>query len=712
MYVARFVITILFVAITVLPCAAEDPSVDPSAEHLEFFETKIRPLLADRCYKCHSAKSKKLKAELRVDSHSLLLKGGESGPAIVPGKPNESLLIKAVRYESTEMPPDAKLPKEKIALLTRWVEMGAPWPKETAIARTDDGPNYDWGKFRREHWAFRPADKPNPPQPKDAARVKNEIDSFVTARLEAADLKPAPPADARTLIQRIYNDLIGVPPTPEEVTQWTTVIGADSAPNQDGVRKLIDHLLESPHYGERWGRHWLDVARYSDGHGGFLDNKPLPEAWKYRDWVVGALNADMPYNEFVRLQIAGDLVAENKQPVATGFFALGPTYNSDGGDPDSVAQAKGETLDDRVDTFSRALLALTVSCARCHDHKFDPIPTMDYYSLAGVFNNTKRADKGVHVLQETGSGDMKVALRGNLRKEGPIAPRRFLQILSSDERPHFNQGSGRLQLASAVADANNPLTARVIVNRVWMHHFGKALVRSPSNFGTLGEKPTHPQLLDWLTANFVENNWSIKSLHRTMMLSATYQQSSRYDTHNFNADGDNNLVWRMNPRRMDVESWRDALLAATGELDKTLGGGPTDNIIGTKRRTLYAKVSRNGDQFGSDHFLRLFDFPLMRATVAKRPISTVPQQFLFMMNSPFMIDRAKALAKRLEGEAKTDEEKISRAYQLLFSRDPTASEASLGSEYIKLQPSSDQKLSNWEQYAQVLLSSNEFMYIR
>ncbi|MEE2706016.1 MAG: PSD1 and planctomycete cytochrome C domain-containing protein [Planctomycetota bacterium] len=708
MCAAKIFITTLIAGFAGLLCAAEEPT----AEQLEFFETKIRPLLAEHCYKCHSGRSKKLKAELRVDSHAALLKGGESGPAIVPGKSNDSLLIKAVRFESVEMPPDAKLPEEKIAVLSRWVDMGAPWPQEEAIARENDGPNYDWDKFRREHWAFRPVTKPEVPQPADASSGQNEIDRFILTRLQAANLKPAPPVDARTLIRRIFLDLVGIPPAPDEIAEWTKVIAADSSLNQDGLRQLIDHLLESPHYGERWGRHWLDVARYSDGHGGFLDNAALPEAWRYRDWVVGAFNADMPYNEFVRLQIAGDLVEEKKEPLATGFFALGPKYNSDGGDPDSVAQAKGETLDDRVDTFSRAFLALTVSCARCHDHKFDPIPTMDYYSLAGVFNNTKRADKGIHILQEAGSSDMKVALRGNLRKQGPAAPRRFLQILSGDERPHFNQGSGRLQLAEAVVDPSNPLTARVIVNRIWMHHYGKALVRSPSNFGMLGEKPTHPELLEWLTASFVENGWSIKSLHRTIMLSATYQRSSRYDENNFKIDGDNKLVWRMNPRRMDVESWRDSLLAATGELDRTLGGGPTDNIVGSKRRTLYAKVSRNGDQFGSDHFLRLFDFPLMRATVAKRPISTVPQQFLFMMNSPFMVERAKALAERLKGEAKTNEERISRAYQLLFGRSPTDGEMQLGSRYLAQEPKDGQKLSDWEQYAQVLLSSNEFMYVR
>ena len=475
--------------------------------------------------------------------------------------------------------------------------------------------------------------------------------------------------------------------------------------------------------------------------------------------------------------------ANKRDSPATGFFGLGPTYRSDGGDPDSVAQAKGETLDDRVDSLSRGFLALTVSCARCHDHKFDPIPQQDYYSIAGIFNNTrpneipldakdvvenykvhqraitnlnqriknlqKKAKQQppltndqqkqlnewnselkrlkatappkfqfAHGLADSGAADMRVALRGNLRKPGDVAPRRFLRILAGSDPPRFQQGSGRIELAQAIA--TNPLTARVFVNRVWMHHFGKALVRSPSNFGVLGETPTHPRLLEWLAGQFMESGWSIKQLHRTIMLSATYQMSSRFDDHNFSVDGDNRLIWRMNSRRLDVESWRDSLLFVTGELDQATGGQPVEDITRSLRRTLYAKVSRNGDRFASDQFLRMFDFPLMRASVAQRSTSIVPQQYLFLMNSSFLVERAKALAIRLARVSGRDLERIRQAYQLLYSRTASDEETTLGLQYLStaapvIRESSAagvKELTRWVQYAQVLLSSNEFMYVR
>ena len=439
-----------------------------------------------------------------------------------------------------------------------------------------------------------------------------------------------------------------------------------------------------------------------------------------------------------------------------------------------------ETLEDRIDTVSRGFLGLTVACARCHDHKFDPIPQQDYYSLAGVFGNTqvreaplvpdkvvrvyqerqqamkeliekekvvRETAKGeereltddeqatladwqksldelqriavkypyAHALGDTGSADMQIALRGNLRNLGESAPRRFMKILAGDEPQRFTQGSGRAELARAVADPLNPLTARVMVNRVWLHHFGNGLVRSPSNFGTLGEEPTHPMLLDWLAAAFVENGWSIKSLHRLIMNSATYQMASLYDEGNFNADGDNRLLWRMNPRRMDAETWRDSLLAVTGELDRTLGGPPIEDITNSNRRTMYAKVSRNGDQFASDEFLRLFNFPLMRATVAARPTSIVPQQFLFMMNSEFMVHRAIALAERLESEFSEETGRMQFAYRLVFGREPSAEEMEIGRAFLADDEEGDEdgaELTRFIRYTQTLLSSNEFMFVR
>jgi len=757
----------------VVTAFAAEPAAEPTPEQLAFFEKRIRPLLINRCFKCHSGDAEKVQAGLLLDDLPLLLKGGESGPAIVPGHPEKSLLISSVKYEELEMPPKSKLRDEEIAALEQWVKMGAPWPDQKIKAvdeATDAEKPMDWAKLKQDHWAFRDVTAVDPPKVRDTRWAKNPIDQFLLAKLESAGLQPSPPADRRTLVRRAYFDLLGLPPTPEQVDTFVN----DKRP--DAFAKLIDQLLDSPHYGERWGRHWLDVARYSDGYGGFLDNKGLTNAWRYRDWVVTALNRDMPYNQFVHMQIAGDLTDSDDGATATGFFALGPTYISDGGDPLAKAQAESETLDDRVDTLSRGLLGLTISCARCHEHKFDPIPQLDYYSLAGIFKNSRSIERNigskaiqdhynkaqqavkhakdqhskrhrelhkdkrkpnpqelkelenlkanikkleqsmppppskVHALGEAESRDMHLAIRGDLRRQGPIAPRRFLRILAGPEPTKFTKGSGRQELAEAIVDPKNPLTARVFVNRVWMHHFGKALVRTPSNFGTLGEKPTHPELLDWLASRFVQNGWSIKKLHRDMMLTSAYQMSSQFDKQKFAKDGGNRLVWRMNPRRLDAESWRDALFTVTGKLDRNLGGKSTDQIT-SPRRTMYLNASRNGDRFNSDEFLRLFDFPAPRGTVAKRTQNVVPQQYLFMMNSPFMIQQAKTFVALLDAKTKDSTQKIEQAYRMLYGRLPTAEEAKVGLAYVAKEEDSNNASARWQQYAQVLLSSNEFMHI-
>ncbi len=784
----NFLCSLLLLAWFAIPASsADNPGQENfTPEQIEYFESHVRPILVAHCFDCHSTDAKELKAGLYVDSREGILKGGESGPALVPGDPDASELIAAIKYESTEMPPDRKLPPKVIAALSRWVEMGAPWPQVTSspgiITQPDE--EIDWSAARESHWAWQPIVKPDVPAASahgGETSSHNEIDRFVDARRNEAGLATAGPATSRTLVRRIYLDLVGIVPTPEQIDQFESAARHD---RRQAVASLVDQLLQSPLYGQRWGRHWLDVARYSDGRGGFLDNQSLDEAWRYRDWVVEAINDDLPIDQFLRLQIAGDVIGDYHDAVATGFFALGPTYRSDGGDPDSVAQAKGETLDDRIDTLTRGLLGITGSCARCHDHKFDPIPQLDYYSLAGVFNNSavhkqplaeaevvarfnehrnrvndlnkktkdlnrklkkeKReatADEQTqldarnheleqlkqntppgfdtaHTLRETGKADMHVALRGNLRKTGELAPRRFLRILSGPEPTKFASGSGRRELAEAITDPYNPLTARVFVNRIWMHHYGAGLVRTPSNFGSLGEKPTHPQLLDWLAADFMENGWSLKRLHRQIMNSAAYQQSSQFSEVGHRRDGDNRLLWRFSPRRMDVEAWRDSLLAVTGELDTTHGGRPLDNIAETPRRTIYAKVSRNGDVYKSDEFLRRFDFPLMRATVAKRPNSIVPQQYLFLLNSPFMVERARRLVARLDAEIASagapgsDEHRIRRAYKLLYGRAVEDLELQVGLQFLRTGSNTGEQLPAWERYAQALLSSNEFMYVR
>ena len=755
--------------------AQDDPGADDSKQ-IEFFESKVRPLLVNRCFECHSGTSQKLSAGLRLDSRVGITKGGDSGPAMIPGSPDKSLLIQAVRYEKNEMPPNQKLSSAEIAVLEKWVESGAVWPKET-LEPTQSVKGYDWDRTG-EHWAFQPIIKHEPPAPEIGDRIRNPIDQFVIKSLRDNGLPQPASTTPRIFVRRVFIDLIGLLPTPSELEEWVSRLGGDTADelDDDQVSNLIDSLLDRPQYGERWGRHWLDVARYSEVGGWTQDDAPRPKAWQYRDWVVKAFNSDMPFDEFVRRQIVGDKF-DRQSAVGTGIFALGPSYSSDGGDPESIAQARGETLDDRVDTFSRAFLGLTVACARCHDHKFDPIPTQDYYSIAGVFNNTREVetplvDDGVvrdyeaqqrpiselretinktrqkaegekrplseeekkqveqwekdlealkakavpkyefaHTIQDASSNNMHVALRGNLLKPGELAPRRFLRIISGDNRPEFTEGSGRRQLAEAVVEPANPLTPRVIVNRVWQNHFGQGLVRTPDNFGMLGEKPTHPELLDWLSSHLIESGWSIKSLHRIIMSSATYRSSSRFQEAPFAKDGDNRSLWRMNPRRMEVETWRDSLLEVTNELDTSLGGPSIDDIIRSRRRTLYAKVSRN-DPLNSDEFLRLFDFPMMRASSAKRTENVIPQQFLFMMNSQFMRDRANALALRLKNESDLPKTRIERGYALLFGRAPTDNELHAATQFLESNPTSDGAPDRWQQYCQVLLSSNEFMYVR
>ena len=758
--------------IAVLAALSPLRAEEPTAEQLTFFEQKIRPVLAEHCYKCHSTRSKKLKAELYLDSREGLLKGGETGPVVVPGKPEASLLVRAVVYldNELEMPPNKKLPDKVIADLQEWIRIGAPWPEEKPTQNAEQAAEgRDWKKLRLESWAFRPVNKPTPPETKHQELVHNPIDQFVLGKIEKRGLEPLGKAGKRVLLRRIHLDLTGLPPTPAEMK---TFLGDQ---RKDALDHVIDSLLKSSHYGERWARHWLDTARYSDGLGGFGDNGPLPGAWRYRDWVVDCFNRDLPYDQFVKQQIAGDLYTED--PLAfygTGFFAIGPNYKSDGGDPEAKAQAEAETLADRIDTFSRAFLGLTVQCARCHDHKFDPIPQKDYYSIAGVFRNSrthkrsaasaemtkkyndhqkaikelekqikslneekKKAPENtadnpdlpklqqelnklkktmppkpggeVHVLADSGNKDMHVAIRGDLRKKGEIAPRQFLTIMTGGNGPVFKQGSGRKELAEAVFEAGKPLAARVMINRIWQYHFGHGLVRTPSNFGSLGEKPSHPLLLDWLSAAFEESGWSIKKMHRLILSSATYQRSSRFHQANFDKDGDNRLLWRMSPRRMEIEVWRDSLLAVTGELDRKIGGQPTDKIFDVKRRTLYTTISRNGDRFASDEFLRLFDFPSPASTAPKRATSTVPQQYLFMLNSPFMIARARVFSERLQKEEKDDPARITQAYALLYGRQPTEEETRIGLAFLAEKA---EKIPRLQQYTQVLLSSHEFIQVR
>ncbi|MDX1984617.1 MAG: PSD1 and planctomycete cytochrome C domain-containing protein [Bryobacteraceae bacterium] len=882
---------LLFAAAAVL-CAA------PPAE--DRFESKIRPLLAAKCYSCHTAAKM---GGLRLDSRESILKGGARGAAVKPGDAAASLLMRAVKRESKDlmMPPSEALPAADVAELEKWIAEGAVWPQ---TRQTNESPAGAIRPEARRFWSFQPVKRP--PVPVGKAERGNEIDRFLQAAIEKAGLTTAPAADRRTLIRRASLDLIGLPPTPEDVAAFT----ADHSP--DAFAKVVDRLLGSPHYGERMARRWLDIARYADGRSAALRDDPLANAWRYRDWVVEAFNKDMPYDRFVTAQLAADLMDEpdrNKLLPALGFHAL---LDRD---------------DDRVDITGRALLGLTVGCAQCHDHKFDPIPQSDYYSLQGVFDSTevheiplapesevkafqeatarvaaqklkidlfleklngqltevlmertadylvaawtvktgaagavadvaKQASLDAAVLDrwiryidsaerehpyldewvsflKRGGGveearrlagrfeqtlfsirdekqalddrnyvklggakgvrdqrtllatnlefldplkyylwrdltespgrrqgfdhaagvyyvdpkevnrylggvwvdflkrereefarlqkavpkpypflhayrdasklkDARIAIRGEKTNLGAVAPRRFLQILSEGEPERFRQGSGRLELARSITAPGNPLTARVMVNRLWQWRFGRGIVASASNFGQLGERPTHPELLDWLAAEFVDKGWSIKAIDRKIVLSAAYQRSSRIVPASQEKDAANSLLWRYpGLDRLDAETLRDAMLAVSGALDSRLGGPARPFHEKNNRRTLYAVVARTSP----DRTMTLFDFPDPKSHSEERTVTVGPLQRLYFLNNPFVIRQAEALAARLELEAGADpRRRIERAFELVYSRPPAANEIDAALTFLQKEPMA--------RYTQMLFAASEFFAVR
>ncbi len=681
-------------------------------EDLDFFESKIRPVLVKHCYECHSKEYGQAKGGLVLDSRNGIRKGGDSGAAVVPSEPSESLILEAVRYESFEMPPKTKLSDDVIAHFEKWIEAGATDPREETdepiVQRTRA--EIDWNKAK-QFWSFQQ------PQKYDVSgNFENRIDGFVSRSLKEKNLTANPPADDRTLVRRLYFDLIGLPPSHEEAAEFYAEAKEDRA---KAIQNLVDELLASQHFGERWAALWLDVSRYAEDQAHIVGkNKTLffPNAYRYRDWVIEAFNQDLPYDEFVRLQLAADLLTpeDATDDVALGFIGLGPKYyrrNS----PEVMA----DEWEDRVDVVSRGFLGLTVACARCHDHKFDPIPTEDYYALAGVFASTemwnspvdekvevaknghaKEPKESLHIIRDKNVHDIHVFVRGDVNSKGEVVPRRFLQILSKTEPVAFAQGSGRLELANLIASEENPLTARVIVNRIWAGYFGTALVGTPSNFGQLGAPPSHPELLDDLAVRFMENDWSLKWLHREIVTSKTYQQSSELSTNSMSSDAGNRFLSRMNRRRLTVEQWRDALLKVTGTLDSAIGGPSlTPDDRDERRRTVYSGRSR----FQLNPLLAMFDFPDPNAHSASRVETTTPLQKLFVMNSPFMVSRAEDFVNRVESESDDIHEQIEFAYQTLLNRSPQADELGLGEAFVAS--------AGWQQYAQVLLASNEFLIL-
>jgi cytochrome c553 len=805
---------------------AETPMAKaPDAAGAEFFESKIRPVLSKNCYGCHAGDTGTPMGGLYLNSRKGMLSGGKSGPAIVPGKPDDSLLLHAIKYEGRKMPPSGQLSDAVIADFEKWIAMGAPDPRVDKVSTVKPSAiNIDKG---REYWAFQPPQKPVVPKVKNAKWSSEAIDRFLLARMEKERVTPVLDADRATWLRRVTFDLTGLPPTPEEIDAFA------QDRTKGAYAKVVDRLLASDRFGERWGRHWLDVARYADSVGRGR-NYPFPFAWRYRNWVIEAFNQDLPYDQFVREQIAGDLLPSetidqhNRQLIATGFLTLGSL--------DLVEQNptvfRMDAIDEQINATSRAFMGVTVGCARCHDHKFDPIPTSDYYAMAGIFKSTEMLSglqrrprdnasyfnmtllaklnyapgekqpeflpdpkehqkweelqqqitelqqnprkvlaklnaqepamkgKAANLNQNQAAGqklriqaqqilnqmdqfplpkDLVMAVRevpnptdseilnhGEVTDVGPSVPRGFPQVMMKPgEKAQIGaKESGRLELAQWLSNRNNPMTARVAVNRIWEHLFGVGIVATVDNFGAMGEKPTNQALLDYLAVRFMDQGWSTKKMIREIVLSRAYRLSSAASDRNEQIDPGNVLLWRANRRRLEMEAIRDSLLMIAGRLDlnrpvespvmdfrrgrviagkkNTARNAPEDYAVGLLCRTVYVPVVRN---FLPDMF-ETFDFPEPSETKGVREVTTVPTQALFMMNSKFAIDQSKHAADNLaKNNSLTPQARVTRAYREVLGRTPTAPELQKSLEFVK-----DTDPLVWEHLYQALFASAEFRY--
>ncbi len=804
-------------------------AAEPTSAEIAFFEGKVRPLLVKHCYECHSTEASKVKGGLLLDSKEGWMAGGDSGEAIELGKPDASLMIESVRYRNPDlqMPPKYQLSESEVAVLEDWVEMGAPDPRIGTKVREATG--IDWEKGR-SHWSFQSIVKPVPPTVKDASWVRNDLDRFILSKIETANLKPAPDADRFALIRRVTLDLTGLPPTVEEVGLFVR----DTSSDDEALVKVVDRLLKSPAFGERWGRHWLDVARYADSVGK-TRNIPFPYAWRYRNYVIDSFNADKPYNQFISEQVAGDLMdardAKDRQEkiVATGLLALG---SMDLNERDQE-QFQLDRIDDQMDTLGRATIALTLGCARCHDHKFDPIAQTDYYAMAGIFASTKtlsgqqsrqggskqyhhpellvRLDapipsKSAHAkdsnlakrtrleerleqirklykkdelsvqrrneikkevasireqLAKLGASDavpstkgsknyatdepvdpnaalamaaaedrvtdLALRVRGEPDIKGDIVPRAFPEVFKHDSTLKLPEsGSGRLELAKWLTSGDHPLTARVMVNRVWSHLLGRGIVETVDNFGASGATPTHPELLDHLATQFMDNAWSVKSLVRSVVLSRTYRLSGQHIPENAVADEGNKLYWRSNLRRLEVEAIRDSLLAAGGILESSRpDGAPTgasisgdiskanqknrknnvSDLISQPIRTVYLPVFRSR----LPGMFTVFDFAEPDQVNGQRDVTTVAPQALFMLNNPFVVDVSARAADRILAQNVTDDKaRVRYAYAYALSRYPTEAETTRALAFLST--GSDRR-STWAALTQALYSAAEFRYV-
>lgn len=829
---------------TPAPAARPASSPPPTSEQLRFFEAKIRPVLVESCYKCHSEKSAKIRGGLLVDSREGLLRGGDSGPAIVPGDPDNSLLIQAIRYtdDATQMPPKnagGKLPAAVIRDFEKWVRDGAPDPRTDAAPVVKREPKIEGKNW----WAYQPLQQPTVPTPRNTAWPLSDIDRFILAKLEEKYLQPVADAEPLVLLRRVSFDLIGLPPTPAQAQKF--LAAWRSAQDKQAVfAAVVDELLASPQFGERWGRHWLDVARYAESSGKDV-NIAYPHAWRYRDYVIQAFNDDVPYNRFVREQLAGDLLPAStdedraRQLIATGFLAVGPISLNEMNPRQFVV----DLADEQIDTFSQAFLGVTIACARCHDHKFDPISQRDYTAVAGIFLSTEtrygtsgalgglnrgelielprsarlpvvgkgmssaeRREKEarleklraearelfgkpreqqqnvINLLRvrtelnrlevELASchadgtpkalamgvvdkprtppsqfprpggppprrrfsgfetiGDSPLFGRGEINNAGERVPRGVPPLLASAPAPKIPSGvSGRLQLADWIVDSRNPLTRRVLVNRVWHWLFGRGLVESVDNFGTTGALPSHPELLDYLAHQFEADGWSIKKLVRRLVLSRTYQLAATFDEKCFAADPDNSLLWRHTPRRLDAEALRDGILFAAGTLDLNpppgsplarLGDGPiaAPNRIGIAEeqlvraehtyRSIYLPLARNVVH----EMLALFDLPDAVATEGARPTTNVPSQALFFLNSDFVAQQSSRLAGKLIKQypgATLDrfEQRFEAACWQILNRPPRSAEAAAAKKL--LQQSGRDASAAWTRLVRGLFASADF----
>ena len=758
----------------------------------EFFVARVQPVLQNKCLGCHASEPQ---GGLRMDSRDALLKGGNSGPALVPGDADASLLVQAVRQShDLKMPPDGKLPEQEVDALARWVGDGAVWDSRAAPAMR----TYEISAEHRAHWAFQPVSNPPVPDLDESDPSANAIDRFLLARLAEADLSPVPLADKRTLVRRVTYDLTGLPPTPEEVEAFV------EDPSENAYERLVERLLDSPRYGERWGRHWLDVVRYADTAGDSGDF-PVPEAFKYRNYVIDSFQRDKPYDQFIREQIAGDLLEfeterENwEQTVATGYLAISRRIGV------SPHRLRHITLEDAIDNLGKTFLGLSVQCARCHDHKFDPIPTADYYALYGILDSSVFPHPGAEHLPQRSNfvyrvGDQKArqimadyedgitfwndlerekfreyqsfqnklittpgrsrevvweelqhlraerahfartepnletayAVRegepkdspihqaGDPRSPGPIVRRGFLQILGGAALPPGFEGSGRGLLADWIASADNPLTARVMANRVWHHHFGTGLVGTTSDFGVRGSPPSHPRLLDYLARYFIDSGWSVKSLHRLILHSRAYRLASSDSDENFSRDPQNTLLWRANRRRLDAEQIRDSILYFSGELDLTRGirhpfrhrrtyyyrqHEPFSEFFPTNKRSVYIMQPR----IQKHPYLDLFDGPDGNIPVSERKSTTTTLQALYLMNSAFVHEQSQAMAERWSADTQGREDFLDRASLTVFGRPRQPGEAAQAETYFaSAAGAEEQKRAG---FLRAMLSSNAFLFV-